>query len=187
MPTVFEPQALPGVVLCRPAVFRDRRGYFMERHRSDLYAANGIDRDFVQSNQSFSTRGVLRGMHYQIRHPQAKLVSVVSGRVFDVVVDVRVGSPTFGKWLGVELTAEGGEQLFIPEGYAHGFCVLSESAMFLYQCSDYYAPGDEAGFNWTSPEVGIRWPSNDFIVSDKDTALPTLAAMPEDRLPKIGA
>lgn len=187
MATHFEPQALPGVVLCRPTVFRDHRGFFMERHRSDLYAANGIDRSFVQSNQSFSTRGVLRGMHYQIRHAQAKLVSVVSGRVFDVVVDVRRGSPTFGKWLGMELTAEGGEQLFIPEGYAHGFCVLSADAMFLYQCSDYYVPGDEAGFHWASPDVGIRWPSGSFAVSDKDNALPMLGALPEAKLPKIGA
>jgi dTDP-4-dehydrorhamnose 3,5-epimerase len=181
--TVFEQLELPGVVLCRPTVYRDRRGFFVERYRAGLYAANGIDREFVQSNLSYSTQGILRGMHYQVQHAQAKLVSVISGRVFDVVVDVRRGSPDFGKWLGVELTAEGGEQLFVPEGYAHGFCVLSEDAHFLYQCSDYYSPADEAGFHWASADVGIRWPLSKLVVSDKDDVLPALCEQTADRLP----
>jgi dTDP-4-dehydrorhamnose 3,5-epimerase len=186
MPTTFEALALPGVVLCRPPVFRDRRGYFLERYRRDQYAANGVDRDFVQVNQSYSAKSVLRGMHYQLTRQQAKLVSVLAGRVYDVVVDVRAGSPTFGRWLGVELTAEGGEQLFVPEGYAHGFCVLTEDAHFVYQCSDYYMPSDEVGFHWASPDVGIRWPVAAPVVSDKDGVLPALHALPADRLPRMG-
>lgn len=185
MPTLFEPLELPGVVLCRPPVFRDRRGYFRERFRRDQYAAHGIDRDFVQTNQSYSTQGVLRGMHFQLKRPQAKLVSVLVGRVYDVVVDVRRGAPTFGQWLGLEITAEGGEQLFVPEGYAHGFCVLSESAQFVYQCSDYYSPADEVGFHWASADVGIRWPVATPVTSDKDEALPPLAVLAEDRLPSM--
>ncbi len=186
MAAVFEAQALPGVVLCRTRLFRDARGYFVERYHAREYARNGIDRTFVQLNHSFSTRGVLRGMHYQLGHPQAKLVSVAVGRVYDVVVDVRRGSPTFGRWLGVELSAEGGEQLFIPEGYAHGFCVLSDEAHFLYQCSDYYSPPDEAGFHWASALPGIRWPVPTPRVSEKDSALPGFGSLPPERLPRFG-
>lgn len=186
MPTTFEQLALPGVVLCRPQVFRDRRGYFVERYRRELYAAHGIDREFVQVNQSFSERSVLRGMHFQLGRPQAKLVSVIAGRVHDVVVDVRRDSSTFGRWVGVDLTAEGGEQLFVPEGYAHGFCVLTDHAHFVYQCSDYYSPPDEVGFHWASPDVGIRWPVEAPVVSDKDDALPRLDALPSAKLPCLG-
>ncbi len=185
MSTTFEKLSLPGVILCRPRMFRDRRGYFAECYRKELYAANGVDREFVQVNQSFSHHGVVRGMHFQLRRPQAKLVSVLAGHVYDVVVDVRHGSPTFGKWVGVELSSVNGEQLFVPEGYAHGFCVLSENAHFMYQCSDYYVPGDEVGFHWDSAEVGIRWPIENVVVSEKDAALPRLADLPETQLPGL--
>jgi len=185
MSTTFEELSLPGVILCRPRMFRDQRGYFAECFREELYAAHGVDRRFVQINQSFSHHGVVRGMHFQLQRPQAKLVSVLAGHVFDVVVDVRRASATFGKWVGVELSSVNGEQLFVPEGYAHGFCVLSENAHFMYQCSDYYVPGDEVGFHWASPEVAIRWPVEKAIVSDKDQALPELSTLPPGLLPGL--
>ena len=153
----FETCRLPGVVIVRPRVFPDDRGFFKEISRRDLYAATGIDRDFVQVNMSQSRRDVLRGLHYQLKFPQAKLVSVAHGRIYDVVVDCRRGSSAFGQWIGIELSAEGGEELFVPEGFAHGFHVLSETASVVYQCSDYYHPGDEYGLNWASKRLGIDW------------------------------
>ena len=186
MAATFEQLAIPGVVLCRPKVFGDSRGFFAECYRRDLYAANGVDRDFVQTNHSFSTGGVLRGMHFQLRHPQAKLVSVLSGRIFDVACDVRRGSPTFGRWVSAVLTGEGAEQLFIPEGFAHGFAVLSDEVHFLYQCSDYYAPGDEVGFRWNSPDVGIRWPVENPVLSRNDAVRALFSDLPPDSLPVFG-
>ncbi len=181
MATSFQPTGLPGVVLCRAETHHDERGHFVERHRQDLYAANGIDRRFVQLNQSCSVAGVLRGMHFQLTRPQAKLISVVSGRIFDVVADVRRGSPTFRRWQGFELSAECAEQLFVPEGFAHGFCVISEAAQVIYQCSDYYVPEYEAGFRWDSLE--IDWPLREPRVSERDGALPPFDSLPPEMLP----
>lgn len=180
---VFETCELGGAVICRPKVFKDNRGYFKELSRRDLYAANGIDREFVQVNMSLSARNVLRGLHYQLKFPQAKLVSVAFGEIYDVIVDCRRSSPTFGKWIGIELTAEGGEELFVPEGFAHGFHVKSEFASVVYQCSDYYHPGDEFGLNWSSPELAIDWDTMDPVMSDKDIALPLFGAINSADLP----
>jgi len=179
----FETCGLPGVVICRPRVFADNRGYFKEVSRNDTYRANGITSDFVQVNMSFSNRNVLRGLHYQLKFPQAKLVSVAYGRVYDVVVDCRRRSPTFGKWVGVELSAEGGEEIYVPEGFAHGFCVLGDGASVVYQCSDYYHPGDEYGLNWQSTKLGIDWPLKDPIVSEKDAVLPIFSSVLAEDLP----
>lgn len=179
----FETCELGGVVICRPKVFKDGRGYFKELSRRDSYAANGIDREFVQVNMSFSRRNVLRGMHYQLKFPQAKLVSVAYGEIYDVIVDCRKSSPTFGKWIGVTLSAEGGEELFVPEGFAHGFHVRSETASVVYQCSDYYHPGDEFGLNWASRSLAIDWNAVDPIVSDKDSILPMFEDIAPETLP----
>jgi len=179
----FETCDLPGVVICRPRVFPDNRGYFKEVSRRDTYAANGIDRDLVQVNMSYSTRGVLRGLHYQLKFPQAKLVSAAHGRIYDVVVDCRRSSPAFGRWFGIELSAEGGEELFVPEGFAHGFYVMSDSAAVVYQCSDYYHPGDEYGLNWKSKKLAINWPVSEPVMSDKDLALPLFEAVAAGNLP----
>ena len=149
---------IEGLKVITPAVFGDERGYFMETYNYNDYKAAGIDMEFVQDNQSSSKKGVLRGLHFQINYPQDKLVRVVSGEVFDVAVDLRPGSETYGKWFGVVLSAENKKQFFIPKGFAHGFLVLSESAEFTYKCSDFYHPGDEGGLAWNDPEIGIEWP-----------------------------
>ncbi len=150
--------ALPGVVIIEPAVARDERGLFLETWRADVFAAAGIADVFVQDNYSRSTRGTLRGLHWQWRKPQAKLVRVVAGSIFDVVVDVRRGSPTFGRWVGLELSAETFRQVYVPIGFAHGFCVTSEVADVEDKCSDVYDPGGEAGLIWNDPGLGIDWP-----------------------------
>lgn len=183
MAATFERLVVPDVILCRPKVFGDSRGFFVERYRKDLYSENGINCEFVQTNHSFSRNGVIRGMHYQLRHPQAKLVSVMSGKIFDVAVDIRRGSPTFGKWAGAVLTGEGAEQLFIPCGFAHGFQVLSDEVHFLYQCSDYYAPGDEAGFRWDSQSLGIQWRGTASNLSPKDAAMKSFDDVPDEMFP----
>lgn len=154
-----------------PAVFGDERGYFMETYNYNDYKEAGIDLEFVQDNQSMSKRGVLRGLHFQIEYPQDKLVRVIQGEVFDVAVDLRKGSATYGKWFGVRLSAENKKQFFIPKNFAHGFLVLSETAEFAYKCSDFYHPGDEGGIAWNDPEIGIDWPLQDGVkltVSEKD-------------------
>jgi len=167
---------IPDVKLIKPRRFPDERGFFQQTYHADQYAAAGIDAVFVQDNWSHSSRGVLRGLHYQFEHAQAKLVSVVRGEVFDVAVDMRRDSPTFGKWVGQTLSAENGHQLFVPKGFAHGFMVLSETADFFYKCSDYYAPGDEYGVLWNDSCIGIEWPLDiEPVVSDKDRVLPRLA------------
>lgn len=153
------PTALEGVLILEPAVFGDARGFFMESYnRRRFAAATGLDVDFVQDNHSRSTRGVLRGLHYQLRQPQGKLVRVTQGAVFDVAVDIRPGSPSFGRWVGVELTADNHRQLWVPPGLAHGFVVLSDSADFLYKTTDYYAPEHERCIAWDDPAIGIDWP-----------------------------
>jgi dTDP-4-dehydrorhamnose 3,5-epimerase len=173
---------IEGPIIIEPRVFSDARGWFMETYRRNRYQDAGIDRTFVQDNLSFSVRGTLRGLHFQITRPQAKLVQALSGEVFDVAVDIRPGSPSFGRWVGAHLSGESGKQFFIPEGFAHGFCVLSETAHFAYKCSAYYAPEDEGGILWSDPAIGIEWPAEAPIVSDKDSAFPLLAELPPERL-----
>ena len=149
---------IEGLKVITPTVFGDERGYFMETYNYNDYKAAGIDMEFVQDNQSMSTRGVLRGLHFQKQFPQGKLVRVVRGKVFDVAVDLRSDSKTYGKWFGVELSAENMKQFYIPEGFAHGFLVLSDEAEFCYKCTDFYHPNDEGGMAWNDPEIGIEWP-----------------------------
>ncbi len=177
---------LSGVCLLEPKVYGDARGAFFESYRKDVLSGLGIVRDFVQDNQSFSLRGVLRGLHYQFGRPQAKLVRAVAGEIFDVAVDLRRGSPTFGRWVGEILSAANRRIMFVPEGFAHGFQVLSESAEVLYKASDYYAPAEERGLRWDSPEVGISWPSRGGtpLLAPRDAAFPTLSQIPDRDLPR---
>lgn len=177
---------LAGMVVLEPTVFSDDRGYFMETYNLRRYADAVDGRAFVQDNLSFSVRNTLRGLHFQIQRPQAKLVQVISGEIFDVAVDLRPESKTFGQWAGVTLSEENHRQVFIPERFAHGFCVLSESACFLYKCSDFYDPADEGGILWSDPQIGIQWPVKAPILSAKDTAFGPLSALPFNRLPAGG-
>jgi len=174
---------LPGVLVLKPRVFRDPRGFFAETYHAHKFADLGITVTFVQDNHSRSSRGTLRGLHYQLRHPQAKLCRVIEGEVFDVAVDIRRGSPTFGKWVGVTLSAEEMNQIFIPAGFAHGFVVLSETAQFLYKCSDFYDPSAEDGIAWNDPDLNIDWKVTDPLLSKKDSEYPTLRAIDMDQLP----
>lgn len=160
--------ALDGVLLIEPRIFHDPRGQFLESYTRKKYEENGIAAEFVQDNHSISGKGVLRGLHYQVNRPQAKLVRVVQGEVFDVAVDIRVDSPTFGQWTGNRLSAKNMLQMFLPEGFAHGFCVLSETAELLYKCSDYYSGPDDRGIIWNDPDIGIDWPVKTPLLSDKD-------------------
>jgi len=175
--------SLPGVLLIEPKVFGDQRGFFLETFHSERYAEAGMTLPFVQDNHSRSRSGVLRGLHFQIHHPQGKLVQVMRGEVFDVAVDIRPGSPFFGKWYATVLSAENHRQLYVPPGFAHGFCVLSEFADFTYKCTDYYHPEDEGGVSWQDPAIGIDWPIADPILSDKDKKNPLLHEIPADGLP----
>jgi dTDP-4-dehydrorhamnose 3,5-epimerase len=172
MPYTVTPTALPEVLVLEPRVFGDDRGFFYESfNRRDFAAATGLDPDFVQDNHSRSVQGVLRGLHYQIRHPQGKLVRVVQGAVFDVAVDLRRSSPRFGQWVGVELSASNRRQLWVPPGFAHGFVVTSESAEFLYKTTDYWFPEHERSLLWSDPAVGVRWPlAGEPRVAAKDAA-----------------
>jgi dTDP-4-dehydrorhamnose 3,5-epimerase len=173
---------LPGVIVVEPDVHRDPRGFFLETYHLDKYRAGGIPGPFVQDNHSRSARGTLRGLHAQVRRPQGKLVRAVEGEMFDVAVDIRRGSPTFGRWFGVHLTGENFRQIYIPPGYAHGFCVLSESVHVEYKCTDFYDPGGEIGIAWNDPDIGVAWPVEGPTVSDKDGRAPRLAEL-LDRLP----
>lgn len=174
---------IPGVLLIEPDVFRDPRGLFLETYHARRYRDAGIPGLFVQDNYSQSLQGTLRGLHYQEPHAQGKLVMVTDGAVYDVVVDIRRGSPSFGRWYGVELSAENRRQVYVPPGCAHGFCVTSDRASFLYKCTDYYAPGDERGIIWSDPALAISWPVTTHILSAKDQAYKSLAEM-ETELPK---
>lgn len=181
----FSPTSIDGVVVIETKSYGDERGSFMETYKRPDFVAGGIDVDFVQDNQSSSVRGVLRGLHFQINHPQAKLVRVVEGEVFDVCVDLRAGSPTFGQWEGVVLSAENRRQFFIPRGFAHGFYVLSESAVFAYKCDDVYHPNDEGGIRWDDERIGVEWPlleDCDVILSDKDRRHPSFSEYLESRV-----
>lgn len=180
-----ETTPLPGVLVLEPQVHGDARGFFLETYAQERYREAGIDVDFVQDNHSHSQHGVLRGLHYQLRRPQAKLVHVVRGEVFDVAVDIRRGSPTFGQWYGTILSAENHRQFYVPADYAHGFCVLSEDCDFVYKCSDYYVPDDQWGVAWDDPDLGIDWPVGGPTLSPKDLKNLRLAECPEDSLPRF--
>lgn len=176
--------AIPEVLLIEPKVFGDQRGFFLETWNRDRYIDAGFpDVTFVQDNHSRSSKGVLRGLHFQLNHPQGKLVQVATGAVFDVAVDVRVGSPTFGKWVGYELTEENHRQLWVPPGFAHGFCVLSDIADFTYKCTDFYRPDDEGGVLWNDPDIGVAWPVKSPNLSTKDQIYSILSDIPEEKLP----
>lgn len=174
---------LPGVLILEPKVFGDDRGFFMETWNGRRYEELGIPNRFVQDNLSFSAHGVLRGLHFQNPQPQGKLVSVLRGEVFDVAVDIRTGSPTFGLWTGATLSAENKRQFWVPEGFAHGFVVTGEDALFSYKCTDYYAPEHDGSILWNDPEIGIEWPVEAPTLSGKDGSAPPLAGMPEGTLP----
>jgi dTDP-4-dehydrorhamnose 3,5-epimerase len=170
----FSRLALPDVILVQPRVFRDDRGFFLETYHRERYAAGGIDVDFVQDNHSRSLGPVLRGLHAQRHRPQGKLVRCVEGAIWDVAVDARPGSPTFGRWVGETLSAENHRQLFLPAGFLHGFCVLHGPAQVEYKCTTLYEPADEIGVRWDDPDLAIAWPLADPLLSAKDAALPRL-------------
>ena len=170
----FVPTELRDVILVEPDVHRDQRGFFLETYHQRKYAEGGIAGPFVQDNHSRSVQGTLRGLHAQRQYPQGKLVRAVEGEMFDVAVDIRPASPTFGRWVGVRLSGENFRQLYIPPGFAHGFCVLSEIVHVEYKCTDFYRPEDEIGVAWDDPDIGIAWPIADPVISGKDRALPRL-------------
>ena len=180
----FTETNLPGVIVIEPDVHRDARGFFLETYHEERYREGGIPLRFVQDNHSHSVRGTLRGLHTQVRRPQGKLVRAVDGEMFDVAVDVRRGSPHFGRWTGVRLSGENFKQIYIPPGFAHGFCVLSEEVNVEYKCTDFYVREDEISVAWNDPAIGIAWPLSDPRVSDKDRTAPRLADL-LDRLPQF--
>ena len=179
------PTSLPGVILVEPAAFPDARGYFTELYHAQKYREVGIDCTFVQDNLSFSKRGVVRGLHHQFPSMQAKLIGVLAGEVFDVAVDIRVGSPTFGRWHSEILSAENHRQLFVPAGFAHGFCVLSETATVSYKCSALYDPAGDSAILFDDPDIGIAWPELELILSDKDLAARPLREISLEKLPRF--
>jgi len=177
--------AIPGVLLLEPRVFGDDRGFFMETWQDSRYAEQGVPAGLVQDNLALSRKGVLRGLHLQHPHSQGKLVQVLRGEVFDVAVDVRRGSPHFGQWVGVRLSGENKRQFWVPEGFAHGYCVLSDEALFAYKCSDYYHPENELSVLWNDPAIGINWPlEGEPLLSDKDRQALPLADIDPERLPR---
>jgi len=175
---------LPDVLLIEPVVHRDGRGFFVETYHADRYREQGIDAPFVQDNHSRSTQGTLRGLHLQLQRPQGKLIHVIEGEIFDVAVDVRRGSPTFGRWVSVNLTAENFKQVYVPPGFAHGFYVVSPIAQVEYKCTELYDPASEIGIAWNDPALAIAWPSRDPLLSARDSKHPTLAEA-NDRLPVL--
>ena len=186
MPVTMQIEPFGGLTVVEPTVFKDNRGYFLETFQKDRYCRTfGLEVSFVQDNLSFSHHGVLRGLHYQYPSQQAKLVQVLQGAVFDVAVDIRRNSPTFGRWFGIRLSDQSMIQLFIPAGFAHGFCVLSETALFAYKCSNYYSPEAERGISWFDPDLGIEWPVVDPMLSPKDAEYPRLRDVPSELLPDI--
>jgi dTDP-4-dehydrorhamnose 3,5-epimerase len=178
-----KPSRIPGLLIIEPAVHGDERGFFMESYSRDRYAEAGLPNEFVQDNVSLSSRGILRGLHLQHPNGQGKLCFVLDGEVFDVAVDVRVGSPTFGQWEGVTLSSENKRQFYLPPGFAHGFCVISDRAMFSYKCTDFYAGPSEVGIAWNDPEIGIEWPIQSPRLSTKDQQNPRLQDIPAESLP----
>ncbi len=180
---VMRTEELPEIIIIEPDVFKDDRGCFLETFQAQRYLENGIPERFVQDNVSYSEKGVIRGLHYQLGRPQGKLVWVAQGEVYDVAVDIQKGSPTFGKWVGVELSSEQHRQVYIPQGFAHGFCVKSETAIVVYKCTDYYAPKEERGLRWDDQLLNIGWPTRNPIVSEKDNAYETLENISDKDLP----
>jgi dTDP-4-dehydrorhamnose 3,5-epimerase len=178
--------SLEGVLIVEPDVFGDERGFFVETFHQKRYKKEGIDTEFVQDNLSFSKKGAIRGLHYQFPNAQAKLVQVIKGEAFDVAIDIRGGSPTFGQWVSVILSDENKQQFYIPEGFAHGFCVLSDTAFLTYKCNDFYAPDSEGGILWSDPDLGIDWPVEEPILSAKDGQYLCLKDIPLDQLPVYG-
>jgi dTDP-4-dehydrorhamnose 3,5-epimerase len=179
----FTPLEIPDVILVEPDVFGDARGFFTETYHAAKYAAAGIRGPFVQDNYSFSRRGILRGLHYQLRQPQGKLVFVARGEIFDVAVDIRRGSPTFGRWVGRTLSGDNHHQMYVPQGFAHGFCVLSEEVEVMYKCTALYDAADDRGVIWNDPSLMIDWPVAQPQLSGKDAKLRPLADIPPDQLP----
>jgi len=175
-------ELFPEILIVEPDLFRDDRGFFVETYRVERYIACGVGASFVQDNLSYSRERVLRGLHYQVGRAQGKLVWVAKGEIFDVVVDVRRSSPTFGKWFGMRLRGERATQIYIPVGFAHGFCVTSEEAIVCYKCTDYYSPAHERGIRWDDPDLGIEWPVSDPILSEKDARFPFLKDLGEEDL-----
>jgi dTDP-4-dehydrorhamnose 3,5-epimerase len=173
---------IEDVQIIEPQVFKDDRGYFLENFHLNRYKSAGLPHVFVQDNLSYSVKNTLRGLHFQVTRPQAKLVQVISGEIFDVAVDIRPASPTFGRWVGVHLTEHNKRQVFIPAGFAHGFCVLSDSAHVVYKSSDFYDPDDESGILWSDPAIGIDWPTTRPLVSAKDGRLPVMSDIPPEKL-----
>jgi dTDP-4-dehydrorhamnose 3,5-epimerase len=171
----FVRTSLTGVIIVEPDLFRDGRGFFLETFRRDKYARGGIDREFCQDNQSRSARNTIRGLHAQRQHPQGKLVRAVTGSIYDVVVDIRRGSPSYLKWIAVELSADNFRQVYVPPGFAHGICITSEFADIEYKCTDYYDPADELRIAWNDPSIGIPWPVENPILSEKDRRAGTIA------------
>jgi dTDP-4-dehydrorhamnose 3,5-epimerase len=170
------------VRIIKPQIFMDDRGYFLETFHVSRFKSAGLPDVFVQDNLSFSVKNTLRGLHFQVTHPQAKLVQVISGEIFDVAVDIRRTSPTFGRWVSVHLTEHNKRQVLIPQGFAHGFCVLSDSAHVVYKCSEFFDPDDEGGILWSDPAIGINWPITHPIVSAKDDRLPVISDIPPEKL-----
>lgn len=177
------PTPIEGLLIFEPRVFGDRRGFFLESYQRERYQQAGIKEDFVQDNISFSMRSTLRGLHYQYPRGQGKLVQVLQGEVFDVAVDIRQGSPSYGQWFGVTLSEQNKRQFYLPEGFAHGFCVLSDTALLMYKCTDYYVPEEEGGINWDDPDLAIEWPVENPILSDRDQSFTPLRDMLVERLP----
>ena len=175
---------LPGVLIIEPRVFGDERGFFMETWQQQRYAEAGLPERFIQDNISFSRHGILRGLHYQNPHGQGKLVYVLQGEVYDVAVDIRAGSPQFGRAVGITLSAENKRQLYIPPGFAHGFCVTSDAALFVYKCTEFYNPALEGSVRWDDPQIGIDWLVSEPLLSDKDKVAPLLSEIPQDKLPQ---
>jgi dTDP-4-dehydrorhamnose 3,5-epimerase len=177
--------AIAGILIVEPDVFSDGRGYFLETWNKERYEKSGIRCPFVQYNRSFSRKGVLRGLHYQYPQSQSKLVQVVSGEVFDVAVDIRRNSPTFGQWVGAVLSETNHKQMYIPSGFAHGYCVTSETAVFSYKCSDFYNPACEGGIMWNDSDIDIDWPMKEPILSAKDAGFPRLGDIAVEKLPEV--
>lgn len=180
---IIEKTPFEGVLLITPKVHGDERGYFLESYRESIFQDWGLSKQFIQDNQAFSTKNCLRGLHYQLRYPQGKLVKAAQGSVLDIAVDIRVGSPTYGKYYAAVLSDENHRMMYIPEGFAHGYSVLSDTALFQYKCTDYYHPEDEYGVKWDDPKLGIDWKIEDPIVSQKDSCLKLLKDIPENHLP----
>jgi len=177
---------LTGVLILEPKVFTDDRGYFLETWNSTCYEQAGIPGPFVQDNISFSKKGILRGLHFQYPQPQGKLIQVLSGEVLDVVVDIRAGSPTYGQWVGEVLSESSHRQMYVPPGFAHGYCVTSEAALFSYKCTDFYNPATEHGIIWNDPDIGIAWPIAQPVLSTKDAVYPRLKDLRLENLPQFG-